>query len=256
MVTLSKRGTLSSSNGFYYLPHQSNELTSLRLRREKLARHRFMIARCMAHIIKRCPFVRGIFISGDLSKGVANPKSDIDYVIVTEQNRLWICRTLLTLFKKIFLLNSKKYFCLNYYIDAKTLTVDDRNYYTATEIAHLKPLYNHELFLRFMNANSWIRKYFPNYKGFALKTHEGTSRRSYLQKLLELAFRGNWVHQLDRYLMQTMQRIWKKRYPQYDDVTRERIFRCSEHESRAYVGNFSDKVLSMYQKKLNEHNLA
>lgn len=255
LATFSSEGIIASTAGFYHLPQHGNQLPSIRLQRERLAQHRLRVARCMGQIIKRCPFVRGVFISGDLSKGVANPNSDIDYVIVTEPSRLWICRILLTLFKKIFLLNRKKYFCLNYYFDTNTLTVEDKNYYTATEVAHLKPLFNIELFLRFMNANGWIREYFPNYKGFAMNTSEGNNQRSLLQKVLELPFRGTWPDRLDQYLMQTMRRIWKKRYPQYDDATRERIFRCSVHESRAYVGNFSDKVLSLYQKKLIENNL-
>ena len=44
------------------------------------------------------PFVRGIFISGSLSKRNAGPDADVDYFIITAENRLWICRTLLVLF--------------------------------------------------------------------------------------------------------------------------------------------------------------
>ena len=253
---LSKKGVLQHLHGFYTIPGNGVGAAALRLKRQELARKRIQMARFMTHIIKRFPFVRAIFLSGDLSKGVADPKSDIDYVIVTAPHRLWICRTLLILFKKVFLLNSRKYFCLNYYVDSDHLVLTEQSYYTATEIAHLKPLYNITLYLRYMNANAWIKEYFPNYRIFAMHAREGNNRTSYLQRTLELPFAGAWANRLDRYLMNSMERIWRKRYPEYDEATRENIFRCSEHESRAFIGNFAGTILALHQEKLRQHNLA
>ena len=254
--TLAKEGVLQHQDGFYNIPGTEKNVAGLRLKRQELAKKRTRMARLMTHVIKRFPYVRAIFLSGDLSKGVADPKSDIDYVIVTAPHRLWICRTMLIAFKKVFLLNSRKYFCLNYYVDSAHLELKERSYYTATEIAHLKPLYNFELYLRYMNANAWIKEYFPNYRIFALHGDEGNSRKSYLQHLFELLLSGSWAGGLDRFLMNSMKRIWKKRYPEFDDATRENIFRCSEHESRAFIGNFAEKILTRYREKLLQHNLA
>ena len=251
--SMSRAGIIRSEKGFYSLNSGGSDLSGLRLRRAALAGRRLRIAKVMSHVIKRFPFVRAIFISGDLSKGVASPESDIDYVIVTEPGRLWICRSMLVAFKKVFLLNSKKYFCLNYYVDTLHLALDEHNYYTATEIAHLVPLFNTELYLKYMNANAWIRSFFPNYRIFAVHDVTLRDRKSFLQSLLELPFRARWAARLERALLEFMKRTWKSRYPHYDDATRERIFRSSGSESRAYVGNFSDKVLSIYRSKLEEH---
>src|SRR5262245_43982257 len=199
---LSAEGTLDSRHGFYWLGRHGGSLADVRLERSRLARRRLAVARVMAGLIKHFPFVRAIFISGDLSKGVANPQSDIDYVVVTEPGRLWICRSILVAFKKVFLLNSRKYFCLNYYLDSGHLSLDEHNYYTATEVAHLKPLFNTALYLRYMNANAWIRRYFPNYRIFALWEGRAGDRRSFIQPLAELVFRGRWADRLDRRLME------------------------------------------------------
>ena len=67
------------------------------------------------------PYVRGVFISGQLSRYIADQKSDIDYFIVTEPERLWIVRTLFVLFRRTFLLNNRKYFCTNYYVTTEKL---------------------------------------------------------------------------------------------------------------------------------------
>ncbi len=255
LADMVNQGALLCSHKYYLLPKISPEIFILRTQRENYARRKMKIARLMTHVIKRFPFVRGVFLSGDLSKGVARQDSDIDYVIVTAPHRLWICRALLVIFKKVFLLNSKKYFCLNYFVATDQLKLEDQNYYTATEIAHLKPLYNIEIFLRYMNANSWVKRFFPNYKVFALNHNKPNSRRSILQKILEVFFFGRFANHLDFWLMNTMKRIWAKRYPEYDEHTRDKIFRCTPTESCAYVGNFSDKILSLYKEQLQQHGL-
>src|SRR6266852_2069444 len=128
---LEREGAVVDTGNYYRLPEVSENIIQLRANRERLAQKRLRIARIMTLIIKRFPFVRGVFLSGDLSKGVAHAESDIDYVIVTAQQRLWICRSLLVLFKKTFLLNSKRYFCLNYYVAENNLILEDQNYFTA-----------------------------------------------------------------------------------------------------------------------------
>jgi hypothetical protein len=249
----SHEGVVAFTDGYYQLGNNTSNLGALRRERERLARKRLKIAKFMGFVIKQFPFVRGVFLSGDLSKGVAHRKSDIDFVVITAPHRLWICRSILVMFKKVFLLNSRKYFCLNYYVTEDDLHLQDHNYFTATEVAHLKPLYNVSMFIRYMNANGWIKMYFPAYKAFAFADNEPQNGRGALQWLCELPFRGAWPDRLDRSLMNSMKRIWKKRYPQFDASTRDRIFRSTPTESTAYVGNFSDTVLEMFERKLASH---
>jgi hypothetical protein len=251
----SREGVVALTDGYYQLGSNAKNLGELRRQRERLARKRMKIAKCMGFVIKQFPFVRGVFLSGDLSKGVAHKQSDIDFVIVTAPRRLWICRSILVLFKKVVLLNSRKYFCLNYYVTEDDLHLRDHNYFTATEVAHLKPLYNVGTFIRYMNANGWIKMYFPGFKVFAFADNEPQNGRGVLQWFFEFPFRGAWPERLDRSVMNSMKRIWQKRYPQFDAPTRDRIFRSTPTESCAYVGNFSDTVLEMFERKLASHPL-
>ncbi len=242
-------------NGHFFLHTSDEAIVKMRSARENLARKRWYIAKLFSHLIKRFPFVRGVFVSGDLSKSVALPESDIDYVIITASKRLWICRTLLILFKKIFLLNQKKYFCLNYFVTVDHLETEDKNYFTATEIAHMKPLCNFPLFLNFINANSWIKKYFPNYLLFRNQVHECTSTRSILQRFMEIPFSGTWADRVDLRLMDLWEKTWKRRYPQLSDNEREFRFRCSPTESRAFGQELGSKILALYNEKLSQFGL-
>ncbi len=243
--------------GHYFVKGRPVDVVGLRKQRERHARLLWHAARISTHIIKRFPFVRGIFVSGDLSKNATTSKSDVDFFIITDPNRLWIARTLLILFKKVFLFNSKKFFCLNYFVASDHLMLDERNIYTASEVAHLRPLYNSGLFTEYLRANKWIVDFFPNFEPENISYRQKTNnRQSAVQRILEVAFQLLPLDRLDEYLLRKMKAVWAKRYPDYDDATRNRIFRCTKHESRAYGGNFEDKVLTLYEQRLREFGVG
>src|SRR6201985_1615061 len=107
----------------------------------KKAAELIKIAEKVGDFLIRFPFVRGIAISGSLSKNFADDESDIDLFIITAKNRLWIARTIMHLFKKLsFLVNKEHFFCMNYFIDEQGLEIVEKNIYTATEIVTLIPL--------------------------------------------------------------------------------------------------------------------
>lgn len=243
-------------NGHYFIGERGLSIVEQRAMKEQHARKLWVFARISMHIIKRFPFVRGIFVSGDLSKNATTSKSDVDFFIITEPNRLWITRTLLILFKKTVLLDKKKFFCVNYFATSDHLRLDNENIFLAAEIAHLKPLYNSELFLRYLEENKWIKTFYPGFDIRNVATPQVNNRRSYLQKLFEIPFLLIPADRLDSYLLMKMKAVWARRYPECDSETRERIFRCTKHESRAYVGNFEEKILLLYDRKLREYGIA
>jgi hypothetical protein len=89
----------------------------------------------------RFPFVRGIGISGSLSKNYADEDADIDFFIITSRNHLWIARTFLHGLKKLsFLVGKQDWYCMNYFIDEEALVIAEKNIFTATEVVTLKPV--------------------------------------------------------------------------------------------------------------------
>ena len=93
-----------------------------------------------AKFIAKFPYVEAVGISGSLSKGYYDNLSDIDFFVITKPNKLWICRTLLMLYKKIFLFNSRRYFCVNYFVSSSQLEIEEQNRFTATELKTLIPM--------------------------------------------------------------------------------------------------------------------
>jgi hypothetical protein len=249
-------GPILEYQGYYFVRGKTREIVTQRKARERHAARLWTMARISAHIIKHFPFVRGVFVSGDLSKNATHRQSDVDFFVITEPGRLWIARTVLIMFKKIFLLNRKKFFCLNYFATTNDLEHDAKNIFVATEIAHLKPLFNSTLFFKYLGANKWINDFFPNFAIEHMFLPKASDRTSFLQKVLEWPFSLLDANRLDDLLMQKMESIWAKRYPHIDDETRRRIFRCTKNESRAYVGDFERKILALYEYKLKEFGVA
>jgi hypothetical protein len=247
---------VAEHEGFYFLRSRPRSVVEQRNRRQCHARTMWKMARVSTHIIKRFPFVRGVFVSGDLSKDATTPASDVDFFILTSPGRLWITRAMLTLFKKTFLLNRKKFFCLNFFVTADHLLLEEHNIYAATEIGHLKPLYGSDLFNKYMAANRWIREYFPNFDILFLPSVRPNDRRSILQMVLEAPFALLPADAWDNALLQAMRRVWRNRYPDLDEAARGRMFRSTRQESRAYGGDFQEKILNLYEQKLKEHGVA
>jgi hypothetical protein len=140
-------GLIDNKGEWYFI---KGKTYTKRIVEQSMSSHFFEKAKRYAALIYQFPFVRGVYISGSLSKDWADPTTDVDYFIITSPQRLWICRTLLILFKKSVLLNSRKYFCLNYFIDSSSLEIEEKNVFTATEISFLKPMVNDILFDEFI----------------------------------------------------------------------------------------------------------
>jgi hypothetical protein len=217
------------------------------------------IAGLVTHVIKRFPFVRGVFISGSLSKNSSEEISDIDFMIVTRKERLWVSRTLLMLFKKIFLFNSYKYFCLNYFVTEDNLEIPFKNVFTATEIAYIKATFNNELMKRFVLTNKWIKEYFPKYEFLDPYLHSAgfkvNNRKSIIQMILELPFSGSWGSRLDDYLKKKTESFWKKKYTKLPEEDRKLLFRTERNVSTAHPGDMQRSILARYCEKLKQFNL-
>jgi hypothetical protein len=131
---------------------------------EARARRLHARVRRRARLIGRFPFVRAVALSGTLSKGVLGLDDDVDFFVITTPGRLWLCRALLMGFKKTVLFNSHRLFCVNYLVDEQQLAIPERNRFTATEIAWLRPLVGPGPARAFFDANPWVSEFLPNWR--------------------------------------------------------------------------------------------
>ncbi|MEY3421010.1 MAG: hypothetical protein RIR48_1299 [Bacteroidota bacterium] len=245
-------------NGYYGLNSAIKIQVESRQKAEQNAEKYWLKVKRSAQIIANFPFVRGVAISGSLSKGVMSNDGDIDFFIITEPNRLWLTRSLLILYKKIRLLNSRKYFCLNYFVDTQNIQIIDKNIFTAVEVSHLIVVYSeNNIFNKFYDQNKWVHFYLnspapinvnakvsdPFYSlNEAIKITSGKKR---IEKFLN----GKLGNILEIYTHKMTLNRWMKKFGHFNEEKFELTMRSTKGVSKHHPQDFQSKVLDTYLER-------
>lgn len=237
-------GLVEESEGFYAV---SEIIEKVKLRKQGMERAEKLREKSwkVGKLIHRFPFVEGVGISGSLSKGILHEDGDFDYFIITKSNRLWIARTLLILYKKVFLLNSRKYFCVNYFVDDKNLEIAEKNRFTATEIQTLIPVTG-TIFNDFHQSNQWIRTYYPGSAFLAIRFPE--SRKPVWSRFIMWTLRGKLGEWADLRCMKITFRRWKKKFSYFQNEKFELTLRTRRYISKHHPNDFQTKVLNHHEE--------
>lgn len=254
---LCSEDTISHTAGFYGFGDLTTSIASRELDNQR-ARERMGKAERMSRLIGRFPFVRAVMLSGSISKGRMAEDGDIDYFVITEPGRLWIARTLLIVFKKIFLLNSHRDFCVNYFVDTDHLAIQDRNQFTATEVMTLIPTWNRPVCRAFFAANGWAKEMLPNMElPFATDI---PSENGGLKKLVEALLRSRLADEIDEWCMLRTLKHWRTKFTEFDRAQFDIALRTRKYVSKHHPRNFQGIVLDAYQKKIDrfeqQHGLS
>jgi len=215
----------------------------------KRAEKRLKTARRVSSFISRFPFIRGILLSGSISKGFMEEDADIDYFVITHPNRVWFSRFILMLFKKLFLFNSKKNFCINYFVDSEHLEIEEKNIFTATEIVTLLPTFGVNIYKDFYAKNLWTREFYPNFP--MRDTNNILDRKNgIIKSLLEKILGHRLGDKLDDLAMALFDRFNKTKYKDYNQEDFKLAFKSSKKESKHHPKFFQRKVLQEYDHKI------
>ena len=238
--------------GEFYSLHNDSSLATRRQEGNRLAIEQMKTAHRAAVILSRFPYVRGLAISGSLSKNYCTEKTDIDFFIITETGRLWIARTLMHLYKKFtFLTGKQKWFCMNYYVDEAGMEIKEKNIFTAMEIATMLPMQGKRTLDNFHVFNGWVKNFLPKAVNSTATTPE--IKKGIFGRLIEFLLNnrlGNWVD--DRF-MKITERRWKKKEVQQmrNDHGIVMGMMVGKHYSKPNPAFFQDKVVERYNAKLD-----
>jgi predicted nucleotidyltransferase len=237
----------------FYTLRNDHELIVRRYIGNQKAADLIKIAVKVGDMLIKFPYVRGIAISGSLSKNFADENSDIDLFIITAKNRLWIARTLMHAFKKLtYLVNKQDYFCMNYYIDEDQLEIKEKTIYTAIEVVTLIPLQGDNVIEQFYAVNGWTREYLPNkiMRISSAKPLKPTLFKLVIEKILDNRF-GNAI---DNILMKITAGRWLKKTESKKLNSKGAIMSMDtgKHYAKPDPGNFQAKLLEQYQQKISQ----
>lgn len=210
-------------------------------------------ARVNAKLISCFPYVRGVAVSGSLSKNFADESADIDFFIITAKNRLWIARSFLHLFKKFtFLVNRQHMFCMNYFIDEEQPGIVEKNIYTAIEVATLMPLYGIDAFNQFYLANSWTKDWLPNH--YLRVSNTQPVKSNWIKSITERMFNNAVGNLFDRFLMKITAKSWQAKTRKQKKNMKGLLLDLdvSKHYAKPNPVHFQGRLLKRYENKLTD----
>ncbi len=236
-------GKVGYHEGVYFLAGREN-LVALRQGRYRISLVRFRKVRKILYFLRFFPYLRAVAISGSQALLNSDEKSDIDLLVITKKNRIWLARALISFYLQI--LGQRRHgpyienrFCLNHYICEGQEIRQDQNLYTAIEYASLLPILGEAELHAFWLKNIWLGKFL---KGPTMQAKSSfmDNRFSPLQRFLEIVLDFTIAPILNA-LFGTFQ---KHRIKLSEHVL------VSDEELSFHPGSRGQKVLSQFQKRL------
>lgn len=248
LTSLLEDGVIYKIKDFYSCENDPSQIER-RLAGNEGARKIAKKADRMSRLISKFPFVEGVGISGALSKGFFDEDGDIDFFIITSKQRLWVARTLLILYKKIFLLNSKKYFCVNYFISANSLEIEEKNLFTATELVTLIPMYGNGSFKKFYDTNTWAYVTFPNrIFGQGLGDLKPIHKPG-ITRLTEKILRSKIGERLDTLFLKLTYKKWELKFSEMNPDQFNIAMKSTKSVSKHHPQGFQNRVITQLNEK-------
>ena len=146
-------------DGFFF-PAGRNELVAERARREARSREFLRRHERLLRLICALPYTRLVALSGSVAHLNLEPDGDLDLFVITKGQRVWTVTVALLLLAK--LLRRRRVVCANFVLADSHLALDQQDLFAANQAMHLRPLIGAETLARFLAANPFVARLYPN----------------------------------------------------------------------------------------------
>jgi hypothetical protein len=145
------------------------------------------------------PFVRMVAVTGALAMdNMAD--GDIDYLVITEPGRLWLCRALIVGLVRMAAFRGTE-LCPNYFLSERALVLTERNLFTAHEVTQMVPLAGLATYQQLRELNRWTHAYLPNALGPPRRLAAVETARRGTHRLVESTLRSRLCSPLEHWEM-------------------------------------------------------
>lgn len=181
----------SSLKSFFSVlqPKEKKLLTT----RYQISQAKLQRAHSLLSLFSVLPTVSLVAVTGSLAVNNAHADDDIDLMVIVSPDTLWLTRPLIVVLLKLLRLRRPgstsqhhspavtNKICDNLWLDETALALPEnkRNLYTAHEVLQALPIFDRGgVYQRFIQANSWTKKYLANAYAIALKEIRGSGARA------------------------------------------------------------------------------
>ncbi len=229
---------LGTDNKYIFLKGR-DEIVAKRQKRERWSKEKIKIAAVAAGWLKLIPWVRLVGVTGGLALLNSDSEDDIDILIVSKRNRLWLTRLASVLLLEALGRRRRpddrevcNKICLNMFLDEDHLAVSprERDLFSAHEVCQLKILWDKEgIGEKFLWENRWIKKFLPNSIFLKQKNNIKISKSS------------NFFEQLAKKIQ-----LWYMRKRRTTEVISDGVIRFHPRDARRWILNDYDKKLKQF----------
>lgn len=236
--------------GYFFLKGRK-KIVKLREQREKWSKEKIKIVQRIGKWLRLIPSIKMVGITGSLAMKNSSEDDDIDLLIGTAKNRLWLTRILIIVLAELMGIRRrpndteiKNKICFNMFLDESGLTLPqkERDIFSAHEICQINLVWERDNFyFWFLQKNSWVKKYLANW--WWEKTRE---KRCFIKKKGEIWLLKKILDFLEKLALQGQLWYMKRR------VTKEVI---TPHYVRFHPNDIKEKILEEYQRRIRVFNL-
>jgi hypothetical protein len=225
LETLVRQRLIDHNKGYYYLKNCPFDQSSMTMKR-KTAWSKVDQAQKVCRLIGWLPWVRLVAVTGNVAMDNTNLGDDVDLMIVTQPQRLWLSRLLIVLGLKFIgqyrstqpssRIDQSRQYCLNLWLESVQPLA--KNAFVAHELLAIKPLINKKgAYERLIQANKWVFDFWPNHPAALNLKTKLTADFKYnrtLNRLNELAYHGQRLYMRRKITREKIAYQWAFFHPQ------------------------------------------
>lgn len=144
---------------------------SQRTQRQKYTQDKISQLSGLLQFFRWLPWIRGVAITGSAAMSNASKNDDVDFLLITAPQRLWLVRPLATAYawlkgkRRSWQKEEENSWCFNLWLDTNNLAMPKakRNFYTAYEVCQVRWLLSKDKLTKdFFVKNRWAGVFVPN----------------------------------------------------------------------------------------------
>jgi len=242
-------GRLERTGHHVHAPGQGGHVAR-RITRTVAAEHRWPVARNAARLLAGFPWVRGVMVTGGLSKQSTEPDGDVDFLLLIEPGSVWATKSALQAIRRVLPERARDWFCTNYLLATDRLLLDDQNLFTAMELATAVPLHGAAVCTGLLDANRrWAERWVPGYAwSLSRAANAPTHARPAAARLVERAVEP-FAPRIEQSAMRAWDRYWNGKYAWLPEETRKRRFKRRPEVATNHLHDFQRYVLDEYTRR-------
>lgn len=238
---------LARAGSHYTLPGRTS-LVEIRQRRARVAAGLWPQALRCARSLGRLPFVRMVAVTGALAMDNVDDGADLDFLIVTEPARVWLCRTVIIQWVRLHRLRGVV-ICPNWILSEEAIRLERRDLFSARELAQMVPLVGPEAYRRMIEANDWIRELLPNAVGPPRAHQPVPVGASPVTRLGEVVLRSAVGNPLERWVQRRKTREIRRLSPGNPEVV------LDHRQCKGHVDGHGRRITEAYRERLRSLSL-